>query len=131
MLMYFILSIFYKLVIHQLSLTIVVINKHQINRGWSKVVSIFIFSVFLYVELVLTAFGKCPALAGLQFVGYFLNTFHVSGWRFRILMRTTDFLYFIPICMQVAFHKTDCHFGRIFMQFVFCLIFRNHRIFAA
>lgn len=76
--MYFILSIFYKLVIHQLSLTIVVINKHQINRGWSKVVSIFIFSVFLYVELVLTAFGKCPALAGLQFVGYFLNTFHVS-----------------------------------------------------
>lgn len=74
---------------------------------------------FLYVELVLTAFGKCPALAGLQFVGYFLNTFHVSGWRFRILMRTTDFLYFIPICMQVAFHKTDCYFGRIFMQFVF------------
>ena len=126
-----ILPVFYKLAVHQISFGVIVIDEHQINGSRGVFPISIVVSIFLHVELALTAFGKPPTLAGFQLISYFLNTFHVLGRRFRILVRSTDFLYFIPVCMQVTFHKTDSHFGRIFMQFIICLIFRNYRIFTA
>ena len=131
MLMNIILPVFYKLAVHQISFGVIVIDEHQINGSRGVFPISIVVSIFLHVELALTAFGKPPTLAGFQLISYFLNTFHVLGRRFRILVRSTDFLYFIPVCMQVTFHKTDSHFGRIFMQFIICLIFRNYRIFTA
>ena len=130
-LVYVLLPVFHKLVIHQFAFGIVVIDKHQINGSRRKASLIFIFPVFLYIELLLATFCQCPALSGLQFIGNVLYSFYMSGRRFGILMRTTVGLYLVPVGMQVAFYQPDRYFGRVFMQLVFCFVFGNHRIFGA
>ena len=131
MLVDILLPVLHELAVHQLSFGIVVIDKHQVNRGRGKVVSIFIFAVFLNVKLALASFSKGPSTAGLQFISDLLDTFHISGRGFRILVGTSGLLYLVPVSVQVAFNEADGHFCRVLMQFVLRLVFWYYRILAA
>ena len=92
-----------------------------------------VWALLVGVSLVLSlnSCSKGPSTAGLQFISDLLDTFHISGRGFRILVGTSGLLYLVPVSVQVAFNEADGHFCRVLMQFVLRLVFWYYRILAA
>ena len=96
MLVYGILSVLNKLIIHQFTLVVVVFDEHQIDGSGVGVARLAIVFGLDDIELVATAFGKRPTFSGLHLVGDFLNALQIFGLTLRILVRASIGLDFVP-----------------------------------
>ena len=126
-----ILTAFYELIVHKLSLLIIIFDEHKIDGGRRKIAAGVVIGRLAHVERLLAAVSIAPAFAFLVLKGDFLHLFQILCLSFGVLMNTSFHVNLVPIGVHVTFVEFNHHLRRIFVTLLVDRIVGRDRIIVA
>ena len=129
-LMQAILTAFYELIVHKLSLLIIIFDEQKIDGGRRKIAAGIVIGRLAHEERLLAAVSIAPAFAFLVLKGDFLHLFQILCLSFGVLMSTSFHVDLVPVGVHVTFVEFNHHLRRIFVTLLFDRIGGRDRIIA-